>query len=195
MERIALTVVVISVPMFGHTFFMKKYGIAIIISVISLCVVICCVALLLSANHYQLKYKTEIKAYSATYNVDPALVASIISTESNFNENAVSKAGACGLGQILPSTATWIAQQLNMQDYDIFDPKTNIEFTCFYLSYLSKRFLTAEEVVAAYNAGENKVREWRGTSAEFQPQTITYPETKTYLNKVTTAYKYYSKKF
>jgi soluble lytic murein transglycosylase len=61
---------------------------------------------------YPLKYEDEIVSAGNEFNVEPALIASIINVESRFNENAVSNKGAVGLMQVMPSTAGWVVEQM-----------------------------------------------------------------------------------
>ena len=136
--------------------------------------------------------------YSKKYNVDSALIYSVIKAESNFDKNSVSKKGAIGLMQIMPSTAIFIAQQLNLENFDIKDlylPQTNIEFGTYYLSYLYSKFNSLNAVVCSYNAGETVVKKWlndKNYSTDLQSlKTVPYAETSKYLKKVTFFYKIY----
>lgn len=109
---------------------------------------------ILADQLYPLRYVAEIRECSAPYNLDEALVAAFIKQESNFNPKAVSRAGASGLGQIMPATAAGIAKKLGYSSYDLFDPKTNICFTTFYIAGMLGRYdgnLVA--AAAAYNGG------------------------------------------
>ena len=109
---------------------------------------------ILADQLYPLRYVKEIRECSAPYGLDEALVAAFIKQESNFNPRAVSRAGASGLGQIMPATAAGIARKLGMSSYDIFDPKTNICFATFYIAGMLGRYngdLVA--AAAAYNGG------------------------------------------
>ena len=109
---------------------------------------------------YPLKFKEEIVRYSNKYSLDTALVFSVVKCESSFNEKAVSDKGALGLMQITKSTANYIAQKLKVNDYDLFNVETNLDFGCYYLSYLYNRFSDTDTVIVAYNAGEGKVSSW-----------------------------------
>ena len=64
---------------------------------------------------YPLKYQDEISVVSAKYDVDKALIASVINVESGYNENAISQKGARGLMQIMPSTAEWLSNNKLIQ--------------------------------------------------------------------------------
>ena len=73
---------------------------------------------------------------------------------------AVSRSGAIGLTQIMPSTGKEIARKLGIQDYNLFDPETNIKFGIYYLNYCMDLFKEPEYALAAYNAGPTRVKRW-----------------------------------
>ena len=145
---------------------------------------------------YPIDYQENIKSYSDKYDLDPYFVAAVIYAESRFDKNAESGAGAKGLMQIMDDTAEWISGKLDIKEYDIFDPDTNIEFGCWYLNYLSGRFDGKKElIVAAYNAGPNRVEEWL-ESEEYSSDgdklhTIPFEETDGYVSKVMDVYEKY----
>ena len=112
------------------------------------------------------KWDPIIREMSAKYNLDPNFIAIIMTIESGGNQQAKSHVGAQGLMQIMPATAQDIAAKhlkKPMTNYDIYDPKTNIEFGAAYLAYLRDEFgeqdqgpswnATAELVAAGYNGG------------------------------------------
>ena len=146
-------------------------------------------------DNYPLKYREDISSAASANEVDAPLVAAIIYAESGFNKNAKSNKGALGLMQIMQQTAAWIAGELNADEYDLFNAKTNISFGCFYLRYLKDKFETEIEVLCAYNAGEAKVREWQEIYGEITQENIPFSETREYVKKVLKAKKYYAKKF
>ena len=65
---------------------------------------------------HPIKYKNEIIKYSNEYNLNPALVASVINTESHFKKDAESNKGALGLMQIKFSTATFLIDYYNLKN-------------------------------------------------------------------------------
>lgn len=147
---------------------------------------------------YPIKYKDEILKASNDYNLDPALICAVINAESSFNKNAKSRSGAVGLMQILPSTAEWVAAKLNFEYSPkmLYEPNVNINFGCYYLSYLLDKFAIEATAICAYNAGEGIVRAWlldekcssNGKALNYIP----YNETRYYLNKVLNNKKIYS---
>lgn len=118
-----------------------------------------------------IEYQSIIKQVSGMYSVDPTLVTAIISTESNFDELAISSTGAMGLMQLMPDTAT----QLGVNNP--FDPKENIEGGVKYLRYLIERFDgKIEHAVAAFNCGPTAVEKHGGIPP--------FGETRRYVKKV-----------
>lgn len=94
-----------------------------------------------------------IQKYADAYQVDPSLIRSMISAESNFNVRAVSPKGAQGLMQLMPETATRVGVR------DPFDPEENIQGGAKHLRSLLDMFdNNLPLTLAAYNAGENRVQ-------------------------------------
>ncbi len=137
---------------------------------------------------YPLKFQKEITENSLTYSLNPLLVFAVVKTESNFNQNAQSSAGAVGLMQITPKTAGYIASMRKVAHYDLFDPKTNVDFGCFYLKYLIDKFKNLDTALCAYNAGEGNVYSWL-TNEKYSTdgqtlEIIPFKETREYINKI-----------
>lgn len=136
------------------------------------------------------KYIGEVRSASQTYSLEEELVFAVIRVESNFKANAVSRAGACGLMQLMPSTAFFIAG--GKEEQDLFDPAENIRLGCKYLRYLFDRFGDTEVVLAAYNAGEGNVRLWLAeNNGASLIGSIPYGETRAYVKRVKKFYNYY----
>ena len=122
-----------------------------------------------------------IRNISNKHNVDPDLVKAIIKVESDSNPNAVSRAGAQGLMQLMPKTCEM------MEVNNPFDPLENIQGGVGYFNYLYDKFnKNLELTLAAYNAGETVVMEYKGIPP--------YPETRNYVRKVLRLYKGYKEK-
>lgn len=112
------------------------------------------------------------------HNVDPALVKAIIMAESGYNPNAISKRGAKGLMQLMPSTAAALGVE------DIFNPEQNISGGVRYFKQLVNRFDgDLKLALAAYNAGSKKVRHYQGIPP--------FKSTQYYIKKVFKYYKLY----
>jgi len=116
-----------------------------------------------------------VRDAAARHDVDPALVKAVISTESGWNPQAVSRKGAVGLMQLIPGTA----QRFGVNNS--FDPAQNVEGGTTYLKALLDRYNgDLSKSLAAYNAGEHAVDMHGGVPA--------YRETQQYVRKVTDAY-------
>lgn len=146
---------------------------------------------------YPMEFEAEIRANAGENGLDPALPAAVILAESSYMPEAVSEANAQGLMQLLPSTAQWVAEKCDeaYREGSLFEPDTNIQYGCWYLGYLIRRFsgnLTC--AVAAYHAGQGTVDGWLA-NPEYSPdgatlQTIPSSATDTYVKRVL---KYYEK--
>jgi len=150
---------------------------------------------------YPLSYEAIVEKYALSNEVDKYLVYSIIRAESFYDKDAVSKKGACGLMQITPDTASWIAEKLEMKDFsqeDLFDPEKNIMMGVWYFKYLLDRFDGDVKVaIAAYNAGPTNATKWLGredlSSDGRTLEEIPFEETRKYEQKIMSAYEMYRK--
>jgi soluble lytic murein transglycosylase-like protein len=116
-----------------------------------------------------------IDAAAARHNVDPSLVRSVIKVESNFNPNAVSRKGAMGLMQLMPSTA----RSLNVSNP--FDPQQNVDAGVRHLrSLLDSYGGNIPLSLAAYNAGAGAVARSAGVPH--------FRETQNYVRRITNLY-------
>jgi soluble lytic murein transglycosylase-like protein len=116
-------------------------------------------------------YASEIHAAAQEYGVEEAIVRAIIHAESAYRPNAVSRAGARGLMQLIPATASRFGVG------DVFDPAQNIKGGVKYLAFLLKRYNSNLSLAAAgYNAGEGAVDKYGGVPP--------YAETQRYVQRV-----------
>jgi hypothetical protein len=116
-----------------------------------------------------------VREAAERHHVDPALVRAVIETESNWNPSAVSRKGALGLMQLIPTTA----QRFGVND--AFNPKQNVDAGVRYLRTLLERYNgNLDLALAAYNAGEGAVDRAHGIPS--------YRETRNYVQRVQDAY-------
>lgn len=179
-----------------------KARVILICSIVLVSLVICIYLFLCFNNFfYPLKFKDNIEVYSNLYDVSNYKIASVINAESRFNEYAISGKGAMGLMQLLPETANWLANKLNIEysEKKLMEPDYNIKLGTYYLKYLSDKFDNFDAVLAAYNAGEGVVRLWlsdtKFSSDGKSLQNIPYPETQNYILRVNRGMEVYIKKF
>ena len=145
-------------------------------------------------------YKDIVIDAGNLYNIESALIFSIIKAESKFKANSESNAGAIGLMQIKLDTANYM-RSLNgdseIAKEELFVPENNIKLGTQYLSYLIHRFENIDTSICAYNAGETIVNNWLSDSTISDDgktlKIIPYPETETYFNRVKFNYKIYKK--
>lgn len=112
---------------------------------------------------YPMNHADLISRSASQNQLDPALVAAVIYEESSFEPAISSDAGAVGLMQLMPSTATWIAAKTGGVDFqvsDLRDPSVNIAYGCWYLRYLIDRYGSSELALAAYNGGTENLDRW-----------------------------------
>jgi soluble lytic murein transglycosylase len=139
---------------------------------------------------FPLEHENIIETYTKEYGVDPYLVYGLIHTESRFQHRALSPAGAMGLMQITPETGAFIAKRLGMEDFNermLYDAETNIRMGIYYLSYLEESFPVKETMLAAYNAGPNRVKSWLADSSVGSGDVLhntPFEETKNYVERV-----------
>lgn len=146
---------------------------------------------------FPLKYTEYIDKASQNYGLEKELICAVINTESRFDKDAESSAGARGLMQLTPDTYSWLAGLRGEETVDggLFDPEINIDYGCYFLRYLLDTYEYEETAVAAYNAGVNRVREWLDdpelSSDGKTLSVIPYEETSNYVKKVEKAKKKY----
>lgn len=120
-------------------------------------------------------YRAIIEEMASKYNVDPTLITSVIQHESGFQADSVSHAGAMGLMQLMPETASWLGVT------DPFNPRQNIEGGTKYLrDMLDKYDGNKALALAAYNAGPGNVDKYGGVPP--------FKETRNYVSSVLNNY-------
>jgi soluble lytic murein transglycosylase-like protein len=124
------------------------------------------------------KFDLWIRQAAAAYQLPEALLRAVIKVESNYEPRATSPAGARGLMQLMPDTAT------AMQVRSIDDPRENIFGGARFLRILANAFAgDLRKTIAGYNAGEGAVRRYGGIPP--------FPETQAYVERVGMFYRRY----
>ncbi len=136
---------------------------------------------------FPLPYEHSLKRAAERSHVDPMLVAGLIRQESVFQPDAVSHAGAVGLMQVLPRTGRLLARRLKVRyaRASLFNPEYNLLLGTLYLADLLKQLGNPEAVLAAYNAGEDRVASWKAERNYEEPaefvESIPFTETREYV--------------
>lgn len=177
---------------------MKKWAVVLLVAY---CATICLAGYFcLVAIAHPIKYVDEINVAAKKYTLPPYLIASVINVESGYDKNAESNKDALGLMQIKLSTANYLIDYFKLdetlEEKSLFNAKTNIRYGGMYLKYLLDKFGDVNTALAAYNAGETRVRVWLNSEQYSNGKTlknIPYKETKDYVEKVNKNIKFYKK--
>jgi soluble lytic murein transglycosylase len=132
-----------------------------------------------------LRHEDVIRQQSREKDVDAALIAAVIYSESKFVDQT-SNAGARGLMQITPDAAEFIEKQSGGTSFelsDLADPELNIRYGTFLLAELLERYDgDVAAALAGYNAGPGNADEWGGSGLSLDD--IEFPETRAYVEEV-----------
>ncbi len=140
---------------------------------------------------YPLAYWDIISQESRARGLDPYQVAGLIRQETVFNPKAVSSARAYGLMQLIVPTAITTARTVGVNRSitmdALFEPRLNIQLGTAYFKDQLEKYGRIEYVAAAYNAGPNRVVQWRASLPlqmdEFQ-EAVPFRETRLYIQGV-----------
>ena len=143
---------------------------------------------------YPRAFWEDIRPAAESAQIDPLLLLSLARQESRFDRSVRSAAGALGLFQIMPYTADRLAATVGIPVADrsvLLQPRVSAAYAARLVSDLLKAFDgDPVAVVAAYNAGEDRTREWwknaRGVTEDLFVDMIPYTETRTYVRTVYT---------
>jgi soluble lytic murein transglycosylase len=153
---------------------------------------------------YPRPFRDLVEQYAGETNIEPALLYGLIRTESAFNHDVVSHAGAVGLTQLMPATADETAVRIRRRggpDYtrtaaedaidkdalDLHNPAINIHIGAAYLAYLNDRMEDPILALLAYNGGMNRIRRWNRTinlPSDLFMESVEYSETRSYGRSV-----------
>jgi soluble lytic murein transglycosylase len=150
-----------------------------------------------------LRHDDIIRQQAEDKELDPALIAGVIFTESHFIDQT-SHAGAKGLMQLMPETAAYIAQKSGGTAFvqgDLATPQVNIAYGSWYLRHLLDKYDGRVALaLAAYNAGQGNVDAWLAEAGARGEQFraadhIPFPETRDYVRKVLEAREDYRREY
>ncbi len=167
---------------------MSKKHLRLFSAIICIALIIC-ISFLALRKLFPAPYQDTINKYCKKYCVDKWIVTALIKAESNFNEDAVSHAGAKGIMQVTDETFSFCRENTKIESNDIFSPEANIHAGVWYLSYLTEKYDgNTRNALAAYNAGMGNVDKWlkdaRYSSDGKTLQEIPFSETVRYTEKI-----------
>jgi len=142
---------------------------------------------------YPLRYEAIVRGHAENYQLNPALLAAVIYTESKFDADARSDAGAIGLMQLLPETAKGIAVRTGGARFvvsDLANPEINVRYGAWYLRHLLDKYGDERTALAAYHAGQANVDRWRAQGVGIQ-----FAQTRFYVDKVERLKRLYAKAY
>jgi soluble lytic murein transglycosylase len=136
-------------------------------------------------------YWTDLKKFSSENALDPYMVASLIRQESEFNPAAQSNKNALGLMQLLPRVGKTVAKQEKLKHFStqqLFTPAINLQLGTRYFRSMVDQFGGFEYALAAYNAGDDRVKDWQaaGKYRDIQEfvESIPFTETREYVQAI-----------
>ena len=129
------------------------------------------------------------------FHIDPSLIYALIRLESNFDPTAVSAAGARGLMQVMPVTASYLATQGQAAETaaeQLHEPAINLEVGQRYVQYLARQTMVAGDLIrllASYNAGPGNVAKWVADAPDAADpllfiEAIPFDETRGFVHRV-----------
>lgn len=147
---------------------------------------------------YPQNFKNYVSENCALFNLSEYLLYALIRSESFFNPQVSSSAGAIGLTQLMEGTAGDVARKLKIPNYDLRDSATNIKFGAYYLEEMKRRLDNSVILaVFAYNGGITRVRQWvKSANLEFGTknlpkdlflESLPFEETREYGRKILSA--------
>lgn len=99
------------------------------------------------------EFRSPVVAAANRFNLDPRILAAIITVETEWNPMAVGLHGEKGLMQILPSTGAFLAREAGMTEYDLADSATNLALGARYIASLLNDYGDLQTALAVYNGG------------------------------------------
>ncbi len=153
-------------------------------------------------HNYKVRYLAPFKdvfsEHARSFGLEEAWVLGLVRQESRFIVKAKSSAGAQGLMQLMPATASWVAKRNGLRDYSpgrVAEVPVNVALGTGYLKMVLDDLGHPVLASAAYNAGPGRARRWRDTrplEGAIYAETIPFNETRDYVKKVMANTMYYS---
>ncbi len=141
---------------------------------------------------YPRPFLESVQKYAAEYAVPEYVLFALLRSESYFKPHVISSAGAVGLAQLMKPTAADIARRLKLENYNLHNPDTNIQFGAFYLAdIIRKNGGKILPAAFAYNAGPNAVKRWQNKYGQLPTdlflESMEYAETRGYGRNILSA--------
>ncbi|MBN1149626.1 transglycosylase SLT domain-containing protein [candidate division WOR-3 bacterium] len=143
---------------------------------------------------YPQAFRLSIENAAKVFSLKTTVLQGLVRTESLFDNEIRSWAGAVGLAQLMPATANYVASSIGMNSFDLTHPDHNLRLGSKYLSDQLHYFGKIYIALAAYNAGPGNAKKWicEGGEDEYISN-IGFSETRAYVPKVLTAAWIYDK--
>jgi len=184
---------------------MRRY----IISISFILAVICFSGYYFFTNYWEHRFDELIARQARVFNIDEALIWSLIYEETYFRRTAIGQNGEIGLMQVTPLVAREWAKETGLSEFErqanenmkelLQNPERNIQIGCWYFEKMRSQFrgrpAETAMTLAAYNAGASRVDEWtQGTNtaslAEGQfVERIGFESTRAYVSSILKRYR------
>ena len=141
-------------------------------------------------QRFPMPHSADLVLQARMHGLDQGWVYGLIRQESRFMADAKSRAGAMGLMQLMPATATWAAKKVSMNQFSlarVTDVPVNLSLGAFYLRHVLDDLGHPVLATAGYNAGPGRARRWRALTAlegAVYAESIPFNETRDYVKKV-----------
>ncbi len=140
---------------------------------------------------YPEAYSREIRTAAEQQAIPVEVLSGLVWKESGFDSDIVSRSGAIGLCQLMPSTAEEMAWRTGVYDYDLYNPEDNLFFGSWYFNWLIGYVGNIPAAVISYNGGPGRVKGWEknlyGLPYDLLFEAVPVLETHDYGKRVLTA--------
>ena len=168
----------------------RKIPLTLLLSAVFFAILMVITGIILIQIRFPIRHLDVIEANAG--NFEPAFILAVIHAESSFRPHVVSHRGAMGLMQVMEETGEWIANMMQISNYNVdmlFIPEYNIAIGTYFLNWLWRYFdgdITL--ILSGYNAGIGNVNRWLSDERfSYDGENLTYipfPETRNYVARV-----------